>query len=212
MRIIVLILAITFLGSCAKDKPQKLPYLGHKRIENIEVNGKIKADTLYHTISDFSFVDQDSTVITLETFNDKVYVTDFFFTTCPSICPEMATQMLRVYEEFKDNPEVVLLSHSIDPEYDTVNVLRDYADKLGVESSKWHFVTGDKKEIYEIGNLSYMVTAQEDGSAPGGFLHSGAFLLIDKEKRIRGVYDGTEPADVSELMEDIVTLLKEYQN
>ena len=116
--------------------------------------------------------------------------------------------MLRVYEEYKNDPEVAILSHSIDPTHDTVAVLHDFAEKLGVESSKWHFVTGDKDEIYDIGETSYMVVANEDEEAAGGYIHSGAFLLVDKKGRIRGVYDGTVPEQVDVLINDIKRLTK----
>jgi len=181
---------------------EKLPVLGRK-----EVNG---GDTIYQTIGDFRFINQDSAIITPATFEDKIYIADFFFTSCPTICPVMKTQMLRVYEEFQDNPEFAILSHTIDPEYDTVALLHDYAERLGVESDTWHFVTGDKEEIYDIGQTSYMVTAMEDEQEPGGFLHSGAFVLVDKEKRIRGIYDGTKEEAVSKLIKDIPVLLAEY--
>ena len=175
------------------------------------MDGGLRADTIYHTIPNFKFVDQDSAFITQDTFKDKIYVADFFFTTCPTICPIMKTQMLRVYEAFKDNEQVLFLSHSIDPTHDTVAVLKDFAEKLGVNSTKWHFVTGNKEEIYSIGQKSYMVTAQEDPGEPGGYLHSGAFLLIDKQKRIRGIYDGTVAEDVDRLIREIPVLLSEYE-
>ncbi len=204
-----------FIFSCggekSGEKSKKLPVLGHKKIENIEVDGEIKADTTYHTVPDFEFVDQDGSIITEGTFADKIYVSDFFFTTCPTICPTMKAQMLRVYEKYIDNDEVGFLSHTIDPKHDSVAVLHDFAEKLGIESSKWHFVTGDKDEIYEQGMKGYMVTAGEDDSAPGGFIHSGAFILVDKDRRIRGIYDGTVEADVNQLMDDMQLLLSEYR-
>ena len=194
------------IASCEKpDKgEEKLPILGKKEV----TAGK---DTVYHTIADFSFVDQDSSVVTPSTFEDKIYVADFFFTSCPTICPIMKTQMLRVYEEFEDNEEVKFLSHTIDPDYDTVALLKDYAERLGVKSNKWHFVTGEKEAIYEIGQGSYMVTALEDKEEPGGFLHSGAFILVDKKRRIRGIYDGTKEEAVDQLIKDIPKLLSESE-
>ena len=195
-------LAILLVG-CDLNQDQKLPYLGRK-----EING---TDTLYHTIADFRFVDQDSSFVTKETFDGQVYVADFFFTSCPTICPIMKTQMLRVYERFEDNDQVGILSHSIDPKHDTVAVLREFAQRLGVKSEKWRFVTGDKEEIYKIGQTSYMVSAVEDPSEPGGFIHSGAFILVDKNRRIRGIYDGTKEDQVDRLMTDLDILLKEYE-
>lgn len=212
----IFVYLIIFISSCSVDSEQnrgesQLPYLGRHDYVEKTVNNQTIVDTLYHQVADFSFVDQDSSIITPETFNNKVYVTDFFFTSCPTICPVMKTQMLRVYEAFKDNDEVVLLSHTIDPAYDTVALLHDYADRLGVSSDKWHFVTGDKDQIYDMGLKSYMVTAMEDNNEPGGFIHSGAFILVDKDKHIRGMYDGTKPDQVDILIKDIQKLLNSYQ-
>lgn len=122
----------------------------------------------------------------------------------------MKTQMLRVYDSLQNVPDVLILSHTIDPEYDTVGLLRDFANRLGVKSDKWHFVTGVKDSIYNIAQTSYFATAMEDETEPDGFIHSGAFLLIDKKGRIRGKYDGTIEEDVNRLIEDIRWLRKEY--
>ena len=136
---------------------------------------------------------------------------DFFFTSCPTICPVMKAQMLRVYDSIQNKPDVLILSHTIDPKHDTVAVLKEFADRLGVESSKWHFVTGEKDDIYKIGQTSYMVSASEDPAEPGGYIHSGAFILVDKERRVRGLYDGTKPDQVDRLINDIDVLLQEYE-
>lgn len=210
MRLLKSAILITLLAiGCDQVKSSyELPILGRKEYVDREVNGETVTDTLYHTIAPFEFVDQDSSIITNATFNNQVYVADFFFTSCPTICPVMKQQMLRVYEEYKNDPEVGIISHSIDPTHDTVAVLHDFAEKLGVESSKWHFVTGDKEKIYEIGETSYMVVANEDEEAAGGYIHSGAFLLVDKKGRIRGVYDGTVPEQVDVLINDIKRLTK----
>jgi len=192
---------VAFLSSCIAKKDPPLPVFGER-----EVNGK---DTVYHTIANFKFVDQDSVEITNETYTGKIYVADFFFTSCRTICPIMKTQMLRIYDSIQNDPEVMLLSHTIDPEYDTVGLLHDYAGRLGVESNKWHFVTGNKDEIYKLAQTSYFSTALEDKSETDGFIHSGAFLLIDKDRRIRGKYDGTKEEDVNRLLGDIQRLKKE---
>ena len=194
----------------ASKEKDKLPILGNKHVEQSE--GSMDMDTVYHTIPEFSFMDQDSSMITNETLSDQIYVSDFFFTSCPTICPTMKAQMLRVYEKYNDNSEVAILSHTIDPEYDDVERLNKFANQLGVSSDKWHFVTGEKDDIYEIGMKGYLVTAGEDETAPGGFIHSGAFILVDKKGRIRGLYDGTVEADVNELMSDIEVLLREYNS
>lgn len=196
----ILLLAI---GSCQDQASETLPILGRRTLS-------LQGDTLYHTIGDFRFIDQDSLEVTPETFNNKIYVADFFFTSCPTICPTMKTQLLRVYTKYKDNQQVAILSHTIDPQHDTVAVLRDYSQKLGIENNHfWHFVTGSKEEIFRLGQTDYMVTAGEDQEAPGGFIHSGAFLLVDKQKHIRGVYDGTVESDVDQMMKDMKKLLNE---
>lgn len=187
----------------------ELPIMGRKKIVEKEIEGKIVLDTLDHMIADFAFYDQDSVLITNKTFENQIYVSDFFFTSCPTICPKMKKQMLRVYEKFEETPEVVILSHTIDPTHDSVELLNEYANALGVKSSKWHFVTGDEDAIYKIGEKSYMVTAGEDEEAPGGYIHSGAFLLVDDQRRIRGVYDGTMEEQVDILLSDIELLLRE---
>lgn len=186
----------------------KLPILGEPMISSVEVNGKYIPDTIYPTIPSFTFINQNGDTVTENSYNNKIYVADFFFTTCPTICPVMKKEMLRVYEAYKNNPEVLILSHTIDPEHDSVSVLKDYSERLEVSSNKWNFVTGNKDSIYSIAEY-YMVSADEDPSAPGGFIHSGAFVLIDADKHIRGYYDGTKPKDVDQLIEDISTLLNE---
>ena len=200
--VFVFVAGMIFFG-CGQ-KVDRLPIFGQREV--------VGADTVYHTIANFGFVDQDSALVTNETFKDQIYVADFFFTSCRTICPVMKTQMLRVYEATATIPDVKLLSHTIDPEYDTVALLRDFANRLGVSSDRWHFVTGIKDSIYNLAQTSYFATAMEDKSEPDGFIHSGAFLLIDKDRRIRGKYDGTKEDDVNRLIADIKRLRKEYAN
>ncbi len=198
-----------WLIGCSTKPEKPLPIFGERQVVTTEVNGKQQTDTLYHTIANFQFVNQDSILVSNETFKDKIYVADFFFTSCRTICPIMKTQMLRVYDSIQTMPDVLLLSHSIDPEYDTVGLLNDFANRLGVKSDKWHFVTGVKDSIYNLAQTGYFATAMEDKTEPDGFIHSGAFLLIDKEGRIRGKYDGTVEEDVNRLIADIRRLRKE---
>lgn len=200
--VVTLCFATAWLYSCSTKKESPLPIFGEREVEG--------TDTVYHTIGNFTFFDQDSAAVTNETFKGKIYVADFFFTSCRTICPIMKTQMLRVYDSIQNEPEVLILSHSIDPEYDTVALLHDFAERLGVKSDKWHFVTGNKDDIYKIAQTGYFATAMEDKSEPDGFIHSGAFLLIDKNQRIRGKYDGTKEEDVNRLLADIQRLKKEY--
>lgn len=198
---------IILLTGC---KEEKLPIFGQREVNTREVDGKQVTDTVYHTIAPFQFTDQDNQPITNETFKGKVYVADFFFTSCRTICPIMKTQMLRVYQKIQDDPDVLILSHTIDPEYDTVNLLHDFAKRLDVKTEKWHFATGQPKEyVFNLAQTSYFATAMEDKAEPDGFIHSGAFLLIDRQGRIRGKYDGTKEEEVNRLMIDINILKSE---
>jgi protein SCO1/2 len=206
MRQVLYCISIVLLGGCypgGKSEEKALPVFGEREV--------VDQDTVYHTIADFRFVDQDSAWVTNQTFDNDIYVADFFFTTCRTICPIMKAQMLRVYEETADLPDVKILSHTIDPEYDTVELLHDFAKRLGVSSDRWHFVTGVKDSIYKLAQTSYFATAMEDKTEPDGFIHSGAFLLIDKDRHIRGKYDGTKEEDVDRLIADINRLRKENE-
>lgn len=200
----LLILLLPFVLACCTVKEKPLPIFGEREL----VNG----DTVYHTIKDFQFVNQDSVVVTKETVKGKIYVADFFFTTCRTICPIMKSQMVRVNEAVKDMPDVLIVSHSIDPQYDTVGLLHDYAERLGAKSDKWYFLTGQPMDyVFDLAQTSYFATAMADKSEPDGFVHSGAFLLIDKEGRLRGKYDGTKEDDVNRLIEDIKRLQRAYE-
>lgn len=201
MFLILLPLSIA-LFSCGNDAPKTLPIIGERL--GLSNNG----DTLYPTIPDFSFINQNGNTVSNADFEGKIYVVDFFFTHCPTICPKVTAQMLRVHDRFKDSTRVLLLSHTIDPKRDTIGRLKSYADKLGVSAPKWHFVTGEKDSIYGIAD-NYFSIAQEDPTAPGGFDHSGRLILVDKKRHVRSFCDGTDAKDVDRFMKDIETLLRE---
>ena len=201
-------LVIIAFFSC-NSSPKKLPILGSREPVEKIVNGNKVIDTIYQTIPNFSFINQDSVIINQDSLNNSIYVADFFFTSCPTICPKMKTQLLRIYERYAENDVIRILSHSIDPTYDTPSVLKQYATRLQVKSPRWNMLTGDKAAIYKLGEKSYMVTAQEDKNEAGGFVHSGAFILVDKNRHVRGIYDGTQEAEVNHLIEDIEILLLE---
>lgn len=189
------------------DKPIRyLAIFGEKSYEF--KNGK--SDTTYHTIQNFSFTNQDGKTVTEKDFDGSVYVTDFFFTTCHTICPIMSTQMERVASHFKGNQEVKFLSHTVDPEIDTVEQLKSYAIKHSADSKQWMFVTGEKKALYDIARTSYLLDASEGNGGPDDFIHTQNFALIDKDKRIRGYYDGTDSTQMNQLIKDIDLLLAEY--
>lgn len=177
-----------------------LPILGERDI--------VDGDTVYHQIPDFAFVDQDSQLITNNTFAGKAYVVDFFFISCPTICPTVTRQMMRIYERYKDDDRISLVAHTIDPKRDTVGRLHQYASNLGVSTDKWHFLTGDKDAIYEIAD-DYFSIAIENPDAPGGFDHSGRLILIDGNRHVRSFCDGTDPESVDRFMRDIDILLSE---
>ncbi len=190
------------LFSCNDPKPATLPIIGERL--GIETNG----DTIYPTIRPFKFVNQDSTWVTDKEFEGKIYVSDFFFTHCPTICPTVTAQMLRVHNAFKDSMQVKFISFSIDPRHDTVGRLREYAKGLGVFAPKWHFVTGEKDTIFNLARDYYNV-ASEDKEAAGGLTHSGRIVLVDKKRRVRSFADGTNPKEVDRFMLDVAALLKE---
>jgi len=205
--IIYCLLTLVLLITGCESK--KLPILGETDVVKKIVDGKEVEETVYPVIPDFSFQNQYGETVTAKDFEGKIYVADFFFTTCPTICPPMKKNLLKLYKTYKDNPEVAILSHTIDPGHDSVEVLKAYAADLGVTGKMWQFVTGDREKIYEIGQKSYLVSAREDSSEAGGYIHSGHFILIDKNKHIRGMYDGTTDAGTKQLLEDIKVLLEE---
>lgn len=163
----------------------------------------------YHKIADFSLVNQNGETITQDDYKDKIYVADFFFTTCQSICPIMTKNMADVQKEILNDDEVMLLSHTVTPEIDTVAQLKRYAIQKGVVDSKWNLVTGDKKEIYELARKSYLAVKSDGDGGPYDMIHTENFMLVDKKRQIRGFYDGTNPDEIERLLTDIKILKKE---
>jgi len=210
MRYWLLLISVALLIIGCESK-EELPILGHRDYVKKEVNGKTVVDTVFHTIPAFNFVNQDSMPVTEALFKDKLYISDFFFTSCPTICPKVKAQMLRIYEKYEDNPNVLLISHSIDTKYDTPERLHKFASKLDIDSKRWHLVTGKKEDIYGMAK-EYFIAAAEDPNSPGGYTHSGGLVLVDKRKHVRGVYDGTEPDQVTQLLKDMDRVLaKQFQ-
>lgn len=206
---LLILIPIGFLAwyfvSKKEDAPIRyLPYFGPKHA--LKTN-----DTSYHTIPGFEFTDQNGEKVNKQTLKGKIYVTEYFFTTCKSICPVMNSYLQKVYNEFKNDTTFLILSHTVDPETDSVNVLKDYANAHGVTDKRWRFVTGDKKQLYEVARKGYLLNAEEGNGGEEDFIHTQNFALIDKESRIRGFYDGTDSLEVVNLMKDIKILLKEYE-
>lgn len=208
-KLLYLALSILVIQSCTNKSDTKLPILGNREPVERTVDGKTVVDTIYQTISPFSYFNQDSILVTDKDFDGKIYVADFFFTSCNTICPIMHRNMLDVYKKFKDNPKVKLLSHSIDIKYDLPSRLKTYATKLGVEGNQWEFVHGSRDSIFNIAAKNYLVSAFEDSSDPQGLVHQGWFILVDTKKQLRGAYDGTKADQVKQLMEDMDKLLRE---
>ncbi|WP_111307821.1 SCO family protein [Confluentibacter sediminis] len=175
------------------------------------VDSTIQDQRKYHKIADFSLINQNGKVVTQDDYKDKIYVADFFFTTCQTICPIMTSNMADVQKEIMDDDEVMLLSHSVTPEIDDVAQLKRYALEKGVNDSKWNLVTGDKKQIYELARKSYLAVKGYGDGGPFDMIHTENFMLIDKKKQIRGFYDGTKTDDIDRLLNDIKILKKEYQ-
>jgi len=205
------IVIILLWNACKFNSSDKkiLPIYGNRQPVTKVVNGQTVTDTVYQTIPPFKFVNQYGDSISDKNLDGKIYVADFFFTSCPSICPIMQRNMLNVYNAFKDAGDVKILSYTIDPKYDSVKVLKKYADKLGVTGNMWWFLQGKKEATYQLAEKSYLVAVSQDSTVAGGYVHQGYFVLIDKQKRVRGSYDGTVPQQVSQLIEDIKTLKAE---
>lgn len=165
----------------------------------------------YHTIADFELVNQNGDTISQETYTNKIYIADFFFTTCPTICPVMTANMADIQEVIRDDDEVLLLSHSVTPEIDSVQQLKKYALEKGVIDSKWNLVTGSKKQIYELARKSYLAVLTDGDGGPYDMIHTENFILVDKERRIRGFYDGTNPDEIVQLLEDLKVLKSSYR-
>jgi len=207
---IFILVAVMALSACSNRSNQKLPVLGVRKLIEKIVAGKTIVDTLYKKIPPFQMVNQDSLVVTNSDFDGRIYVADFFFTSCPDVCPIIQRNMLTVYQKYKNNRQVKLLSYTIDPKHDTPSKLKNYAVKLGLEGTQWEFLRGEKQSVAALAKNDYMVSVDDDTKGPGGFAHEGYFVLVDKEKRMRGVYDGTNIQEVKKLMNDMDILLSEY--
>nr|WP_294773973.1 SCO family protein [uncultured Flavobacterium sp.] len=194
-------------------KPGKtLPIYNPADVNPELVDSTVQYIEKYHTIADFSFTNQNGKTITQKDYEGKIYVADFFFTSCGSICPVMSKNMIEVQKAFADNPKVMILSHTVTPEIDSVPVLKKYALKEGVIDSKWNLVTGDKKDIYSMARKSYLAVKLGKPEELYDMVHTENFVLVDADKHVRGFYDGTKKEEVQKLIEDIKWLLTEDKN
>ena len=208
--IISIIIISIFYSILNVEKP--LPIYQPAMVSTELVDSTIQHQIKYHKIADFSLINQNGDTITQETYKDKIYVADFFFTTCQTICPIMTDNMVDIQKEIKNDEEVMLLSHSVTPQIDSVAQLKRYAIKKGVIDSKWNLVTGDKGEIYRLARKSYLAVKDDGMPDDYGMVHTENFMLIDKKRQIRGYYDGTKKDEIERLLKDLKTLKKEYQD
>jgi protein SCO1/2 len=183
-----------------------LPVFRPAMVNEEMVDESIRHVEKYHTIADFSLTNQNGETVTQDDYKDKIYVADFFFTTCQTICPIMTDHMYQIQEEIINDDAIMLLSHSVTPKIDSVAQLKKYAKENGVIDRKWNMVTGDKKQIYELARKSYLAVKTDGNGDEFDMIHTENFLLIDKKRQIRGFYDGTEPKDIQRLLDDIETL------
>ncbi len=191
-------------------KPEKtLPIYQPDTVNAELLDSTIQHVKKYHTIGDFALTNQNGKTVTQKDYKNKIYVADFFFTTCQTICPIMTDHMVQIQDELKNDKDILLLSHTVMPEIDTVAQLKKYAIKKGVNDAKWNLVTGSKEEIYNLARKSYLA-AKETGN-PYDLVHTENFVLVDTKKRIRGFYDGTQPEAITQLLEDIKVLKAEEE-
>jgi protein SCO1/2 len=206
----LLLLAAALLpAACTSppDQPQRLPILGEREVVTRPDGGP--ADTVYATAPAFRLRDQSGQHLTNQSFAGRAYLTDFFFATCPGICPKMQGELLKVYQKYAKDQRLAFLSHTIDPEHDSLPVLREYAQRLGVaDARQWHFATASKDSIFRLAR-AYFTAAMPDKDAPGGFAHNGTFALVDDQGHIRGLYDSLNKAEVERLFKELPLLLAE---
>ena len=201
------ILAI-FYNILKVDKP--LPIYQPVSVEPQLVDSTIQHISKYHKIANFKLINQNGEIITQDDYKDKIYVADFFFTTCQTICPIMTDNMAHIQKEVMNDNDIMLLSHSVTPTIDSVAQLKKYAIEKGVNDAKWNLVTGDKKQIYDLARKSYLAVKTYGNGDEYDMIHTENFMLIDKKRQIRGFYDGTNPEEIEHLLNDIKTLKKEY--
>jgi protein SCO1/2 len=202
MRYLVIIFLAFSLVSCHQDR-EPLPFLGNKEV----VNGT----EVPHTIREFNLYNQDSIEVNNQVLSDYIYVADYFFTSCPSICPIVKKQILRIHDKYKNEPLLKMVSISMDTKRDSIPRLKSYSEKLGVDQDRWWFLTGDKDVIFNL-NEDFFIVAYEDAEVPGGFDHSGKIVLVDQEGRVRAFAEGTDEDDVTDFFDDIDNLLEEVKS
>ena len=203
------------MSSCSEPSSQdsrveRLPFYQDATFRPHWISEDSDSLASFHQIFPFRLYNQSGDLITEKTFEDKIYVTDFFFTICPGICPKMTENMALLQAEYLADDEVLLLSHSVSPEHDTVAVLKEYADLKGIDQQTWHLATGERSHIYELGRKAYFVEENMGlTKGPDDFLHTENFVLVDKNRHIRGIYNGLNKTAIKQLIADIQTLKEE---
>ena len=216
-RVLIILMSIVSIATVSLFynvlKPEKkLPIYQPNMVSFKLVDSTVQHIKRFHKIKDFKLVNQNGQDITNENYRDKIYVADFFFTTCQAICPIMKENMIILQDQYKNDDQVYLLSHTVTPEIDTKEVLKEYAIEKGIIDSKWNLVTGDKEQIYDLARKSYLVAEDVEGSRFFEMIHTENFVLVDPNRRIRGFYDGTDLESIDQLISDIKILKKEFLN
>jgi protein SCO1/2 len=212
MVLLLISAVIVYLFYNALVPVKLLPVYSPAMVNSELVPEEIQHVRKYHTIGNFSLTNQNGETITQENYKNKIYIADFFFTTCPTICPIMTKNMADLQQAIGDDNDILLLSHSVTPEIDSVEQLKKYAIEKGVNDLKWNLVTGDKKQIYDLARKSYLAVKTDGDGGPFDMIHTENFILVDKEKRIRGFYDGTKKEDMDKILADIEILKNSYMN
>ena len=205
--IVITLCVVVFMVSCRQSTEKQLPVYNPSDFNKQLVDKSLHKTSKDHTVSDFNLINQNGKTVTQEDYQDKIYVTDFFFTSCKTICPIMTGNMAKVQEAFVTNDDIMFLSLSVTPDIDSIPKLREYATQKGVIDSKWNVTTGEKKHIYELARKSYFAVEERGDGGLQDFIHTSNFILVDKKKRIRGIYDGTDDDEIQRLINDIEVLL-----
>tara|TARA_R110000744_G_scaffold130427_1_gene238081 strand:- start:316 stop:954 length:639 start_codon:yes stop_codon:yes gene_type:complete len=198
---------LILLLSCDNWGREELPIYNPSDFNSELVDVSLQFKNGNHIVSDFELINQNGKVVTQEDYRDKIYIVDFFFTRCPSICPLMTNNMIKIQNEFLNNSDIMLLSLSVTPEIDSISVLRKYANEKGALDSKWNITTGSKKHIYELARKSYFAVVEQGDGGLQDFIHTPNFILVDKERQIRGVYNGIEDEEIVRLFQDLRILI-----
>ena len=203
-----IVLLLLFIASC-QHKVTGLPYLGEHKLSEKVIDGKIIRDSSYYMVPSFTLTNQDSLSITETNVDGHVYVSYFFFTSCPATCPVMTSAMKRVYKSLGDHKDFMVMAHTVDPKRDTPEKLQEFAVENEIDKDNWQFLTAENDYIYDLGMHGYYLSMGKHDAAPGGFIHSSKFILLDRQRHIRGIYEGTDASEVAKMIGDIKFLLGE---